>query len=354
LKKYIDLYDMANVNCSNVLSVIRSHGAISRKEICELIGLSWGGMTKIINKLLENGYITEKKAESKLPCGRTPSFLSVNTSKNFVVGLQINKLGLKAVVLDLAGNVLKQFSKDDVSSDRDSVLSEVVGFTKRIFGSFPKNTIISIGIAMQGIVDYKKGVSANFSVSGWKDVHLKEILEDEFKVNVFVEHDTDCFLYTYIRPETKETVVFMSIDESIGMAVAIGGKIIKGKGLFEIVHNIVIPNGKMCSCGQKGCLEAYTKGCIENGIIHPENVEELITPLAITIKNMSTIFYSDRIILSSDLVEYEELFCKALRDELNELHCDIAVEFFKASDTASKGAALIASTLSIDSLMINS
>ena len=144
MKKYIDLYDMANVNCSNVLSVIRSHGAISRKEICELIGLSWGGMTKIINKLLENGYITEKKAESKLPCGRTPSFLSVNTSKNFVVGLQINKLGLKAVVLDLAGNVLKQFSKDDVSSDRDSVLSEVVGFTKRIFGSFPKNTIISI------------------------------------------------------------------------------------------------------------------------------------------------------------------------------------------------------------------
>ncbi len=352
MKKYIDLYDMANVNCSNVLSVIQRNGAVSRKQITELTDLSWGGMTKIVNKLLESGYITEEKAKTKISSGRTPSILSVNTRKNFVIGLHINKLGLKAIVLDLAGNVLKQFKEDIVSTDRDSVLLEIIGFTKRIFKSFPKNTIISIGVAMQGIVDYKKGISVNFPVSGWENVPLKEILEAEFRVNVFVEHDPDCFLYTYIQPDTKENIIFLRIDKSVGMAVAVGGKIIKGKGLFEIAHNTVIPNGKMCHCGQKGCLEAYIKGCIENDTVHPESVESLIKPLAITIKNMSTIFYSDRVILNSDLIEYEELFCNALLDELHALNCDVKIVFSKLADTASKGAALIASTLSINSLII--
>ena len=61
MKKYIGLEDMSKVNCSNVLNVIREAKEISRKEISEITGLSWGGMTKIVNKLFEKGYIEEEK-----------------------------------------------------------------------------------------------------------------------------------------------------------------------------------------------------------------------------------------------------------------------------------------------------
>ena len=353
MKNYIDSYSMANANCSNILSFIRRHRSVSRKEITENIGLSWGGMTKIVNKLLENGYIIEEKTETKRSSGRTPSLLSVNTKRNFVIGLDINKIGLKATVLDLAGTTLKQFDESMISSDRDGVLSEIISFTKKIFDSFPKNSIISIGVAMQGIVEYKKGISVNFPVSGWKDVPVKELLEKEFHVSVFLEHDPDCLLYPYMQQHTKENIILLRVDNSIGMAAAIGEKIIKGKGLLEIAHNIVIPNGKACHCGQKGCLEAYISGCIEDNKLHPERIDELSAALAIVLKNVTNIFNADHIILTGEWV-CEELFHDKLSAELHRLGCDAKLQFSTFSDTAAKGAALIASTLSINSLTIES
>ena len=59
MKKYMDLEDMSKVNCSSVLNVIREAKEVSRKEISDITGLSWGGMTKIVNKLFEKGYIEE-------------------------------------------------------------------------------------------------------------------------------------------------------------------------------------------------------------------------------------------------------------------------------------------------------
>ena len=53
MKKYMDLEDMSKVNCSSVLNVIRESKEISRKEISDITGLSWGGMTKIVNNYLK-------------------------------------------------------------------------------------------------------------------------------------------------------------------------------------------------------------------------------------------------------------------------------------------------------------
>ena len=62
MKKFIDLDDMVNANSAYVLNLIYTSGGISRREISEKSGLSWGGTTKIVNRLLENGYVREEKA----------------------------------------------------------------------------------------------------------------------------------------------------------------------------------------------------------------------------------------------------------------------------------------------------
>ena len=72
MKKYMDLEDMSKVNCSSVLNVIREAKEVSRKEISDITGLSWGGMTKIVNKLFEKGYIEEGKSAVSTGVGRTP------------------------------------------------------------------------------------------------------------------------------------------------------------------------------------------------------------------------------------------------------------------------------------------
>ncbi|MDY5229589.1 MAG: ROK family transcriptional regulator [Eubacteriales bacterium] len=353
MKKYINIDDMVNVNCSNVLDIIQKNEPVSRKEITQLSGLSWGGMTKIVNKLLENGYITEKKAKSASASGRIPSVLRVNTEKNFVIGLDINKTGLNATVMDLTGKSLKSFSANVSAKTREGFIAEITAFVSEIFAVFGTNNIISIGVAMQGTVDCNQGISVRFpDIKDWSNVPIREILENRFNVKAFIEHDPDCLLYPHLDYRKAENTILLRIDKSIGMAVAIGGKVLKGIGILEIAHNTIVPNGKKCTCGATGCLEAYVYPCIEKGRINSEAINDLITPLCITIKNMTNIFNADRVILTGALMEYCNEFSGQITSCLKNLKCTAYVEFTNISDYAIRGAALIAINKTITSLII--
>lgn len=352
MKKYIDIEDMVNVNCSNVLDIIQKSGTVSRKGITELSGLSWGGMTKIVNKLLEKGYIIEKKSDS-LAAGRTPGNLSINKSKNFVIGLDINKTGLNAIVTDLTGEVLKNYNEVVLAKDRQSFINEITEFLEKVFNDFEKDVIVSVGVALQGVMDYKNGISVKFpGISDWENVPLKSILEEKFGVSVYIEHDPDCLLYSFMEYETDDNIILFRIDKSIGMAASVGGRIIKGQGVLEIAHNIVVPNGKKCSCGNNGCLQSYISPCFDGEELNLNGVEELIIPLAFTIKNMSNIFNAHRIILTGNLIKYKDMFDGKLLSALKENNVTATLQFSELSDRAVKGAALRAINKSINSLFI--
>lgn len=352
MKKYINIEDMTNQNCSNVLNIIQKNGSLSRKQITEKTGLSWGGMTKIVNKLSENGYITEKKQEPTSKSGRIPSLISVNDQRNFVIGLDINKTGLKAIVMNLSGDILKKYASPVMMKSKDEMLYEIIAFTDNIFCDFEQGQIIAIGIAMQGIVDSKNGISIKFpGVDDWCNVPIEEILNEKFNVNVFVEHDPDCLLYPHIEGK-RENTILLRVDKSIGMAVSINGKILKDSGILEIAHNIVIPNGKKCACGLCGCVEAYVSPCLENGSPNGTAIGEFISALSIVIKNMSNIFNADKIILTGDLINHKKLFETDLFQELKKLNCNTEFVFSTNEDYAVLGAALIAIQKSIQSCIV--
>ena len=343
---------MTNTNCSTVLNIIQKSGSISRKGITELTGLSWGGMTKIVNKLLENDYIIEEKQAPSSKSGRIPSYISVNNQKNFVIGLDINKTGFKAVVMNLSGEILRKYSSPAYLKNKAETLTEIISFTENIFSDFEKGKIIAIGVAMQGIVDSKNGISVKFpDIADWRSVPIKDILKERFGVNVFVEHDPDCLLYPHIENK-NENIILLRIDKSIGMAVSVKGKILKDNGILEIAHNIAVLNGKKCSCGLYGCIEAYVSPCLEKQTPDKNAVDEFIPVLSVTIKNLTNIFNAEKVILTGDLIKHGELFKDILFDNLKGLKCLSEVVFSSDEDFAVLGASLIAIHKSINSITL--
>ena len=136
MKKYIGLGDMSSVNCASVLNVIRNCSSISRKEISDMTGLSWGGMTKIVNKLFDGGYIEEAKEESACSVGRTPGRLHIVRDKNVVIGLDLNREGFEAYVMNLRKEVLQVYSKEVAFSGKQELLECIYGFIDEIVGDF--------------------------------------------------------------------------------------------------------------------------------------------------------------------------------------------------------------------------
>lgn len=355
MKKYIGLEEMSNVNCSSVLGVIRDCGEVSRKQISDITGLSWGGMTKIVNKLFEQEYIVEGKSEQVLGIGRIPNVIRINKEQHFVIGLDINRVGFSAYVMNLAGDIIKGYFLDESFDNKEALLQEILDLTRKAIDEFKEKKILAIGVAMQGLLDVEYGISIRFPhCHEWENVPVKALLEQEFQIPVFVEHDPNCMLYSAMNEEECENMLLLRLDSSVGMAATVNGGIIRGNGLLEVAHCVVMPGGKPCRCGQKGCLEAYTSSCLVKGQLQEKEIPELIEPLAVFMNNMSRIFNPDKIILTGKLVKYRTAFEEELLKRFYESSDkkEIKVRFVEEAEHAVHGAALIAAQGAIDQLKI--
>ena len=352
MKKYIGLEEMSNVNCASVLNVIRNCGEVSRKQITDITGLSWGGMTKIVNKLFENGYIEEDKSEKAVAHGRTPNVIRICKDKHYVIGLDINREGVIAHVMNLAGETIKEHISEFSATNKEQLLKSILDFVRDIVNEFKEKKILAIGMAMQGVLDAERGVSVKFPYCpDWDNVPLRDIMEEEFGIEVFMEHDPNCILYSSLYEEESDNILLLRMGSSVGMAVSINGEIIRGTGLLEVAHTVVVPNGKDCKCGQKGCLEAYVSSCFDNKEFMPQALPEIMDPLAIFMSNMVRIFNSDMIIITGRLARYHFEFSQELLNKFDQ-YCEgkVKVNFLEGTERAVHGAALIAVQGAIDKL----
>ena len=355
MKKYMGLDDMSKVNCSSVLNVIRETKEISRKEISDITGLSWGGMTKIVNKLFEKGYIEEAKSTMNTGAGRTPGVITICKDYNVVIGLDINREGLAGCVLNLAGDVLEEYSAEVSCGTKDELIQSIISFTSNMVKENNKRNILAIGVAMQGIVDVEKGVSIKFpGCMGWENIPIREILENHFQHPVFIEHDPNCMLYSAVYNNPMENSVLFRMDRSIGMAVTLDGNIIRGNGLLEVAHSIIIPGGKECKCGKKGCVESYLSSVLKEKELQVDCIDDMVKVIAVLMYNVTQLFNATKLILTGELITYKKFFEDKLLKEFYS-YCEldsVKVEFMEETKKVVYGAAMIAAQGAIDEIEV--
>ncbi len=361
MKKYINQVDMKKANTADIFSLIRKSGRITRKEIEAKTGFSWGAVSTITSHLLEANYIREFKCKQAKSAGRTPSYLEVNSKDHFVLGVDINISGFKSVLINLKNEVIGNNFYKTAYSDKNSLLSEIISFIKESISLADNKNIIGIGIAMQGQVDAKNGISISIPhCKDWSNVPLAYIISKEFNVPAFIEHDPNCILYAISTDQIYRDAILLRVDKGIGMSVLLSGKIFDKPGMFEIGHTIAVPNGMLCSCGKQGCLEAYASmsgmsalsGCRFDELVKKardgdkESLSifyDMANHLAVAVLNASHMLCISKIVLCGEIWQYKDLFYDTFLNRLkeNDSKSSLDVSFIDIENAAT-GAALIA------------
>ena len=243
MKKILNQQDMRDINLNSVLRLIRRTGPLTRRQIEGELNLSWGTVSGATATLLQGGYIKEVKAAGAFGAGRTPTALAIHPDTYVVLGLDVNRSGLTGVVLNLAGETLLCTKADPTATDRDGWLDEIHAMLDRLlhFAAKHGRPVLAVGIAMQGAVDAKNGIAANFPAKGWQDLPLCEALAQKYALPFYLEHDPDCILYAAAGNEARDAVL-LRVDKGIGMAVMLEGKLLKRFGAFEL--GFTLQNGR--------------------------------------------------------------------------------------------------------------
>ncbi len=253
-------FQLKKHNTLKIFKAMRTKICLSRKELSALTGLSWGSVSSICNDLLQKGVLLAEKEASA--GGRPAEKLLIHPDKFLQLGIDVNSTGLSFVVIDLSGTVKKQAFLPIAGTEKSVLLQSLYPKTQTLLDEFPE--VIGINLSMQGKINRRTGVSlrTNF-FQDWKDVPLVRLFEEKFRLPTVLYHDPDCLLYYHLhndpRLEGKQNGFVIRIDDGIGMARLIGGRLYTAgeEASYELGHTIVVPNGRACACGKRGCLESY-------------------------------------------------------------------------------------------------
>lgn len=130
---------------------------------------------------------------------------------------------------------------------------------------------VPVGVGTPGLVSFPDGriLGCTPNLPNWEQRSLKVVLEDALNTSVVVDNDANvaawgeyCLSYAH----RSESMVMLTLGTGLGSGVILHRQLLRGSRHLGIGfgHMIVCPQGRMCNCGQKGCLEAYVSG---NGLL---------------------------------------------------------------------------------------
>ncbi len=254
---------MKQLNVSAVLKVIKDNGSLSRADIAKLTGLTPASVTNITKFLIEDNFLVESKI-GESSGGRPPIILELNPNARYVIGVGIGVGVIDVVITNLSANIIikKSMIIDDERYDYELVFRKLVNLINEVVCSSKiyKDKILGVGVALHGIVDARTGLSIHAPYYGWKNKNIKEKLEEELGLTVYVDNDVRAMaLGESWFGATKDIANFvtLNISNGIGAGIIINNNPYYGVdfGAGEIGHIVVEADGDKCNCGNYGCLE---------------------------------------------------------------------------------------------------
>ena len=258
---------MREMNTKLVLNLIRQCDFVSQVDIKDKTGLSSGTVVSIVRELRKQTLIREV-GSGESSGGRKPTLLHFNSEASYVVSAAFFADEITVAVLDLSGNIKRKVKFSiDIKKGKEALLKKFGRHFNSLLNKLQidKSKVLGVGVSFEGIVDHNEGALILSSRFGWRDVLVREMIEDECKLKVFVEGDGRAMAlgeYLYGVGKGTHELICIDIDSGIGAAMISGGKLCHGAHSMEgeIGHNVMVEGGPKCRCGKRGCLEAIASG----------------------------------------------------------------------------------------------
>ena len=211
---------------------------------------------------------------------------TVIKGSDLTIGIDIGGTKISAGVVDSSGNLIDSSKCSTPAEGGKELISSVVNLVKELN---KKHEIKGIGISIAALIssDYGTIVGAP-NIANLSKLNFVNEIKEEFKLPIIVENDANAAIWAEFKfgnAKGLNPVMFFIIGTGVGGGLVIDGKLFKGANGIgaEFGHMCVVPNGLLCGCGAKGCIEQYASGgaliryANEALLANPDKSEEVLS-----------------------------------------------------------------------------
>jgi glucokinase-like ROK family protein len=250
-----------------VIHALRDEGQISRAEIARRTGLSRSTVSSLVADLQADGLVVERPEPGSAfgaQGGRPPILLSFDASAGAAVGIDFGHSHLRVAVSDLASTILSE-RKLPLDTDHDAqqgleLAAEMVSDALADAG-VPRTAVIGAGMGLPGPIEQVEGIVGSSAIlPGWIGMTAATEMRRRLDIPVMVDNDANLGALAeaaFGAGRDAGDLIYLKVSSGIGAGLILNGRLYRGSaGLAgELGHVLVDPDGIVCRCGNRGCLE---------------------------------------------------------------------------------------------------
>ena len=259
-EKGLTTINLKKINRSKVYQYIYKSKVTSKLQIVQDLQMGLSTVSQNLNLLEQDGLI-EKNGYFESTGGRKANAIQIVSDFRISIGIGILKNMFHITAVDLYGNALYTNTIPFPYSNTPDYYKQVTDKIKEFIATnqYDEEKILGVSIATQGITspDHSTVLYGNIMNN------TGMILEDFSRYlpyPCYLEHDSKsaAFLELWKHPELDSAVVFL-LNRNLGGAIITNHQIHQGSSMHSgtIEHICINPDGPLCYCGNRGCLETY-------------------------------------------------------------------------------------------------
>src|SRR5215213_5985474 len=261
------LASLRRLNRQRVIDALRTHGTISRAEIARRTGLSRSTVSSLVSDLQADGLLAERAEHGAAhgeQGGRPPILLSFEASAGVALGIGFDHDHVRVALGDLSSRILAERAVPmDTDHEAQEGLDVALAMVEELLAEagVDRSRVIGAGLGLPGPVDQIDGVIGSSAIlPGWVGVAAGEEMRRRLDVPVSVDNDANLGALaelTHGAGRGASELVYLKVSSGIGAGLILGGRLHRGTGgvAGELGHILVAPEGAVCRCGNRGCLE---------------------------------------------------------------------------------------------------
>jgi glucokinase len=180
----------------------------------------------------------------------------------YAIGIDIGGTKIAGALVDADGRIVLEERVPSPAGDPAAMVDAVVGLIQRLSAN---HEVIGAGVAAAGFIDADQSTIIYAPNISWRNEPFKAKLEAKLDIPVIIENDANAAgwaEYRYGAGKGYKHMIMLTIGTGVGGAVITDSHMLRGGfGIAgELGHLRVVPDGRLCGCGQHGCLESYASG----------------------------------------------------------------------------------------------
>ncbi|HEV3229603.1 MAG TPA: ROK family protein [Solirubrobacteraceae bacterium] len=334
-----------------VIRVLRELGPARRADIARRTALSRTTVSAVLSELQAAGLVVEDLEPGDGPrtgqAGRPPALVRLDRSAGAALGIDFGKRHLRVAVADLGHRVLAErhvpMSPDHPAEQGIDAAVKLVDEVLAEAG-IERAGIVGVAMGLPGPINQDSGeLGSSTILPGWVGVRAQEVMSERLGVEVHVDNDANLGAlaeWTWGAARDYENVAYLKVSTGIGAGLIVAGRPFRGAGgtAGEIGHTIIDPEGPICRCGNRGCLETLVGASALLELLRPavgpvtlrqvlqraregdaacrRAIADAGTAIGVAVASLCNLINPERIVVGGDLGAAGELLLSPMRDAL--------------------------------------